>query len=80
MANQNFNLPPPPNPNTDITDYSWKDWLNNPLIKILLGSLLFIIILYGLKFLLNSIKPVKGTSNIILGGGHTRENLSIYNR
>lgn len=26
MANQNFNLPPPPNPNTDMSDYSWKDW------------------------------------------------------
>lgn len=26
MANQNYNLPPPPNPNTDMSDYSWKDW------------------------------------------------------
>jgi carbonic anhydrase len=35
------------------------DWLNNPLVKLFLGSLLFIVILYVVKYLLNMIKPVK---------------------
>ena len=57
----------------NYSSYSWQDWLNNPLIKILLGSLLFIIILYGVKFLLNSIKPTKGGGiggGIGIGGGY----------
>ena len=37
-----------------------NDLLKNPFIKLLLGSLLFIIILYSLKYLLNTIKPTKG--------------------
>ena len=40
------------------------DWLNNPLIKLLLGSLLFITILFVIKYLLNMLKPAtKGGSN-----------------
>jgi carbonic anhydrase len=37
-----------------------SDWLNNPLIKLILGSLLFIIILYVIKKMLNMLKPQKG--------------------
>lgn len=51
---------------TSYSSESWQDWLNNsPFIKLLLGSLLFIIILYGIKYLLNAIKPMKGG----VGGG-----------
>lgn len=55
--------------------YPISDWLNNPFIKLLLGSLLFIVILYFVKYLLNMIKPVKLekiptlVSDIIKGGG-----------
>jgi len=50
------------------------DWLNNPLVKLILASLLFIVILYGTKYLLNFIKKMKGGSvetvtEIIKGGG-----------
>lgn len=41
---------------------SYSDWLNNPIVKILLGSLLFIIILYGIKIGLNMLKPATGGS------------------
>jgi carbonic anhydrase len=41
---------------------SYSDWLNNPLVKIALGSLLFIIILYVIKYALNMLKPTKGGS------------------
>ena len=37
-----------------------KDWLNNPMVKLFLGTLLFIIILYLVKYGLNLIKPLKG--------------------
>jgi len=37
-----------------------SDWLKNPLVKLLLGSLLFIIILYIIKYSLNLLKPAKG--------------------
>ena len=52
---------------------SFKDWLNNPIIKILLGSLLFIVILYVVKNLLGIFKPTKGgavetVTDIIRGG------------
>jgi len=36
-----------------------SEWLNNPTVKLLLGSLLFIVILYIVKYLLDMIKPVK---------------------
>jgi hypothetical protein len=39
-----------------------SDWLKNPLIKLFLGSIIFIIILYIVKYLLNIIKPTKGGS------------------
>ena len=55
--------------------FSYEDWLNNPMVKLFLGSLLFIVILYGIKNALNLIKPTKGGSsavesvtNIIRGG------------
>jgi hypothetical protein len=43
----------------DTYPSSSNDWLNNPVVKLLLGSLLFIIILYVVKYVLNMIKPVK---------------------
>jgi carbonic anhydrase len=50
------------------------DWLKNPLVKMMLGSLLFIVILYIVKYLLNMLKPAKGgtveaIADIIKGGG-----------
>ena len=53
---------------------SFSEWLNNPLVKLILGSLLFIIILYGIKYSLQLIKPAKGGSieavkEVITGGG-----------
>lgn len=41
-----------------------SDWLKNPVVKLILGSLLFIIILYGIKYLLNLIKPQKNNSDM----------------
>jgi carbonic anhydrase len=56
----------------------FKDWLNNPIVKIILGSLIFIIILYGTKQLLNMIKPSKGgaieaVTEVIKGGSKWRK-------
>jgi len=53
-----------------ITDmgstYSFKDFLNSPYLKFILFMLLFIIVLYGLKLLLNMFNVKKGgASNII---------------
>jgi len=48
---------------------SFKDWLNNPLVKLLLGSLLFIVILYAIKYLLNMLKPAKGGDVTPISGG-----------
>lgn len=43
---------------------TFKDWLNNPLVKLFLGSLLFITILFVIKYLLNMLKPAtKGGTN-----------------
>ena len=48
---------------TDTTgSLSIEDWLNNPGVKLILGSLLFIIILYIINNLLGYIKPIKGGS------------------
>lgn len=52
-----------------------SDWLNNPLVRLFLGSLLFIVILYVIKLLLDMIKPVKleeiptVMAELIKGGG-----------
>lgn len=49
--------------NMDINSIKLGDWLNNPLVKLLLGSLLFITILFVIKYLLNMLKPAtKGGS------------------
>lgn len=50
------------------------DLLNNPFVKIILASLLFIVILYGTKYLLSMLKPTKGgaaetVTEVIKGGG-----------
>lgn len=55
-----------------------SDWLKNPTVQIVLGSLLFILILYIVKYLLSSIKPAKGgaigsVTEIIKGGGMFRK-------
>jgi carbonic anhydrase len=39
---------------------SVSEWINNPLVKLLLGSLLFIVILYVVKYVLNLLKPSRG--------------------
>jgi carbonic anhydrase len=55
-----------------------SDWLNNPAVRIFLGSLLFIIILYVVKYLIGMIKPVKieeiptAVAELIKGGGSWR--------
>ena len=50
--------------NMDNNSIKLGDWLNNPLVKLLLGSLLFITILFVIKYLLNMLKPAtKGGSN-----------------
>ena len=41
-----------------IGSYQMGDW--NSYIKLFLGSLIFIVLLYGIKYGLNFIKPVKG--------------------
>jgi hypothetical protein len=41
-------------------DTNMNDLLKHPLIQLFLGSLLFIAILYVIKYLLNMIKPTKG--------------------
>jgi carbonic anhydrase len=41
---------------------SIKDWLNNPIVKLFLGTIIFIVILYAVKYLLNMLKPAKGGS------------------
>lgn len=41
---------------------SFGEWLNNPLVKLILGSLLFILILFGINKALHLLKPVKGGS------------------
>lgn len=51
-----------------------SDWLNNPLVKLILGSLLFIVLLYVVKYVLNMIKPAKGgaveaVTEVLKGGG-----------
>lgn len=45
--------------------YSFKDFLNNPYLKFILLALLFIIILYGLKLLLNMFNVKKGGSSVV---------------
>jgi carbonic anhydrase len=52
---------------------SFGDWLINPLVKLVLGSLLFIFILYAIKKFLTLFKPAKGGSieastEVIVGG------------
>ena len=54
-------------------DFSFKDFLKNPFVQVILGSLFFIIILYVIKALLNFIKIQKGGSidsvNAVIKGG-----------
>lgn len=52
-----------------ITDmgstYTFKDILNNPYLKFILFTLLFVIVLYGLKLLLNMFNVKKGGSSAV---------------
>jgi carbonic anhydrase len=60
-----------------------SEWLSNPVVKLFLGSLLFIVMLYVVKYALNMLKPPKGGSfidapveavaEIIKGGGKWRK-------
>lgn len=43
---------------------SFKDWLKEPIVKLILGSLLFIVILFIIKYGLNLIQPSKSTQTI----------------
>lgn len=68
-----------------VTDYStpisFSDWLKNPLVKLILGSLIFIILLYIIKYLLNMLKPAKGGSiedALIKGGGKWRNKHMLF--
>jgi len=46
---------------TDMgASFSFKDWLKNPIVQLVLGSLIFIILLYIVKYVLGLIKPTKG--------------------
>lgn len=47
----------------DYGSTDFNDWLKNPLVKLVLGSLLFIIILFVIKYVLNLLKPMKGGSS-----------------
>jgi carbonic anhydrase len=56
------------------TSMSFSEWLSNPVVKLILGSLLFIIILYATKKLLSFFKPAKGgaieaVTDSLNGGG-----------
>jgi hypothetical protein len=59
--------------NTSTYDFSVQDFLKNPIVQLILGSLMFIIILYVIKYFLNFIKPQKGGSidsvNSVIKGG-----------
>ena len=52
--------------------------LNNPLINLFLGSIIFIVLLYGIKYSLNFFKPVKGggveTVTEIMAGDKWKKN------
>jgi hypothetical protein len=55
-----------------------SDWLKNPLVQILLGSFVFIVILYVVKYALSMLKPSKGgaieaVQEVIKGGGKWRK-------
>jgi carbonic anhydrase len=57
------------------TTMSFSEWLDNPIVKLVLGSVIFIIILFATKKLLNLFKPVKGGSieavtEVLTGGGN----------
>ena len=53
--------------NTSTYDFSIQDFLKNPIVKLVLGSLMFIIILYVIKTFLNFIKPQKGGASPVVG-------------
>jgi uncharacterized membrane protein len=48
-------------------DFTFQDFLRNPFVKVFLGSLFFIIILYLIKYLLSFIKPQKGGTSPVVG-------------
>ena len=51
---------------------TFKDWLKNPVVKLILGALLFIVILLLVKYALGLIKPAKGgalsVESVLIGG------------
>jgi carbonic anhydrase len=48
---------------TSSSTYSTEDLLNNPVVQIILGSLLFIILLLLVWFIMGFVSPMKGGSN-----------------
>jgi carbonic anhydrase len=46
--------------NTSTYDFSIKDFFKNPIVILILGSLVFIIILFAINYFLNFMKPKKG--------------------
>ena len=48
---------------TDVAPTDFKDWLKNPIVQIVLGSLLFIVLLIGVAYAVGFVKPsgAKGT-------------------
>jgi len=55
---------------TDNGSFSYEDWLKMPGVKLIMGALIFIVILYSIKYLLSLLKPIKGGSNMIKGGSN----------
>lgn len=51
----------------NVSPISFSDWLKNPIVKLILGSLLFIIILFMIKYALNLIQPSKSGQPINFG-------------
>jgi carbonic anhydrase len=45
---------------TGIGNYELGNWLKNPFVKLFIASVIFIILLYGIKYSLNFLKPEKG--------------------
>ena len=57
---------------SSLNQFTLNDLLKNPFVKLFLGTLLFILVLYVIKYLLGFIKPTKGNSFDILKGGKPR--------
>lgn len=50
---------------SDNVSFSFSDLLKNPFIKLLVASIIFIVILFLVKYALNTVKPTKNIINIM---------------